>query len=354
MIEQKLKKLVKFSTITQNHKENKKALEWIKRELSGLPLYFNEFEFNNFPSLVVSTHKGKKSKIWLQAHLDVVEASKNAFSPEKKGNRIYGRGAADMKFAIACYIKLLKNLGQNLSDYDISLVITTDEEIGGFNGTKQILKQGYRAEVSVLPDGGYNWQLEKTAKGALALYVKTKGKSVHSSRPWEGDNALEKLIKFSEALKKEFPGKSKSSDTVSVNKIESGTAFNKVPHKAEGWIDIRFNPENSIENVRKKVNKVKNKFSRIEINEIMNAQPLKVDTSNHYIQSIKKLSKNKIDFSMSYGASDARFLYDYNIIPLVFAPKGGNHHSENEWIDIPDSERFYNLLEKFVKQEGKS
>jgi len=109
-----------------------------------------------------------------------------------------------MKFAIACYLKLLQNLREDISKYNLGVMITSDEEIGGHNGVKALLDKGYRSKVCFLPDGGREWQFERGAKGAWHLLVESYGKSSHGSRPWQAKNALSQLIDFLNILKKEF------------------------------------------------------------------------------------------------------------------------------------------------------
>ena len=353
-----LEKLISFKTVSNNHGVNKEALDWVKDELAHLPVYFDEIEEGGFPSLVIKTQKTKKPKVWLQAHMDVVEGSDRVWNTKIKDGKLYGRGAYDMKFAIACYMKIFKDLGDDLKNYNMAMVLTSDEEVGGEHGTKVLLNKGYSGEVSVLPDGGYNWSIEKAAKGSLMLYVKSRGVASHGARPWDGSNALNNMMSFLSMLQEEFPAEDECChNTMVIAKLLSGTASNKVPHKAEAWLDIRYLPNLHANQIREIVEKHRSKFDRMFVEEIKDISSVEVDQDHPYIHSyrdsIDKHSGAQSSFCLSHGASDARFLAEHGIIPIVTAPKGGGHHSEYEWVDIEDLDRFYKVIKDFVQKEAK-
>src|SRR5680860_1035635 len=110
MLEDYLIDLIQFKTLSKDFKENGEALRWIENEIKDLPVFIKRYEKNGFQSLVITTKKTKTPKIMLAAHLDVVKGSKNIFQPVIKDGKLYGRGVFDMKYAIACYLKLLQEL----------------------------------------------------------------------------------------------------------------------------------------------------------------------------------------------------------------------------------------------------
>jgi succinyl-diaminopimelate desuccinylase len=183
------KKLVSFESTPQNFKEKKKGILWILKFLKKFPLKLKYFEFSSHPSLVALT-KNKNPKVFLAAHFDVVPASPKLFNLKIKGGRAFGRGVYDMKFAIVCYLKLIEELKNDLKKMDFGIMITSDEEIGGFFGTKKLIEKGFKSKVVFLPDGGSNWKIEKKAKGAWHLKLEFFGKSAHGSRPWQGKGRM--------------------------------------------------------------------------------------------------------------------------------------------------------------------
>lgn len=352
--------LVSFKTISQDIKENNQAINWIKKEVNNIPIFIKEFNFNKFSSLFITNQKTKKPKLLLAAHLDVVPASEDLFKLKIKGKKIFGRGVYDMKFAIACYIQILKDLKQDLKKYNFGIMITTDEEIGGINGTKAILDEGYSCDICFLPDGGKNWRFEEKAKGVLHFLVESKGKTTHGSRPWEGENAIDLLLQFLKEIKEKFPKEfcgdnNHWHETINVGKVEGGTATNQVPSFARAWVDIRFPPEVNIKKIKLILNLIKKKFKKkIKITELVYGVPHIINKDNKAVQIFSKIAwekfKIKTGFDFSHGSSDARFFVQYKIPVILIRPKGNGQHSEREWIDKEDLEKFYVVLKEFIQQ----
>ena len=357
-----LEKLISFKTISGNYQENQKALNWVKEQIKNLPLYIKDFKINNFASLVITTKKTKQPIIWLQAHMDVVSDLDKNFYSKIIGARLYGRGAFDMKFAIACYIKLLKNFNKDLPKYNFGIMITTDEEIGGFNGTKALLDKGFNSKIAFLPDSKSDWQFVIMSKGTWQLSIQSKGKSSHGSTPWLGKNAIEELIDFLNALRKQFPQKhydikNRYDKTLNIGKISGGENANQVPDFAEVLIDIRFTTKTNKVKLEKMINLIKKKFIGIKIKEIFYHDHCKINPNNAFFKLFSKIAYDKFNietsFGFTHGSSDAGFFLKKKIPIIVIKPKGGNIHTINEWIDLKDLEKFYIVLEDFVKKTTK-
>jgi acetylornithine deacetylase/succinyl-diaminopimelate desuccinylase-like protein len=355
-----LKKLVSFESTPQNFKEKKKGILWILNFLKRFPLKLKYFEFSGHPSLVALT-KNKNPKIFLAAHFDVVPASPQLFSLKVKGEKAFGRGVYDMKFAIACYLKLIEELKNDLKKMNFGIMITSDEETGGFFGTKKLIEKGFKSRVVFLPDGGSNWKIEKEAKGAWHLKVEFFGKSAHGSRPWEGEGANEKLIEFLKEFKKFFPQepckiKNHWHRTLTIGKIEGGKATNQVSDFASAFLDIRYLEKKEREKIERCLKTLKNKFG-VKIEEIVSAKPYQADLKNKYFKIFFEVLKEELkiepSFSFSHGSSDARFFAEKKIPVILVRPEGGGQHSEKEWISIKGLEKFYSVLKDFVVKLSK-
>lgn len=355
MIYKILKKLVSFKTITKNHKENRKALDWIKKQLP-FQLKGKIETINGFPAMYVSTKNTLSPKILLAGHLDVVEAQSSQFQVFEKNGKLYGRGVCDMKFAIASYISVLNSLSSQLLNLDIGLLITTDEEIGGNNGTKVFVERGLKPKVVFLPDGGENWQFQEKTKGCWWCKIEAKGKSAHGAHPWEGDNALEKIIFFLKELRKKFPKEPCNQSnhfhpTLNIGKMIAGEVANKVPDFAEALIDIRFPSKKDFQEIKKIIGQMIKKYPGLKIQTIAFADPYKIEKSNPYLVLFSKIAKNfgiLTSFTIDHGSTDARFFTAKKIPVLIISPKSGGAHSNTEWIDKNDIETFTTILESFI------
>lgn len=256
-----------------------------------------------------------------------------------------------MKMAIACYILLMQELKDK--HLNIGIMLTSDEEIGGMNGTRRLLDAGYSSEVAFLPDGGFDWNFEEEAKGVLHIKVMAKGVAAHSSRPWNGENAINKLMAALQEINRYFDlEKSKYGDyypTANVGIIQGGKGVNQVPDYAEAKVDIRF--PSGITAGQIFINLKDLVKDQVALENLIEASPNMVDVNQNYFQKFKEIAQKRgitIGTVRSHGSSDARFFGEKKIPILVISCKGGDIHSDKEWIDLEDLSRFYEVMKEWV------
>ncbi len=348
-MKEELKQLIKFKTLSKDTKENERALEWI---ISKIPKsYKTEIKnYNGHPALFIG---GNSPALCLQAHIDVVPGTEDSFDPKEIDGKIYGRGTYDMKFAIASYIDILNNIDPD--KHNIGVLITSDEEIGGFNGVAKAIENGYSPEFVFLPDGGDNWEFDIRAKGAYHFTIKTKGVSGHASRPWEGVSAICKLIDIINELKAYFPkpeeGEFQSS--INIGKIEGGEATNQIAEDASCNIDIRFTTKEEEREIKEKLKEIEDKYKEVEIIEDIYAPLFESNPESSYFKEFEKIAREynkEISKGFAHGASDARHFHSVGIPTMVIKPKGGGTHSKEEWVDIRDVEQFSRVVEEFARK----
>ncbi len=344
-----LEKLISFKTLTDNKEENIKALEWVS---SQIPKGYKRkiVIYNNHPSLIV----GEKSpKLCLQGHIDVVPAKDDFFRAKIVGSKLYGRGAYDMKFAIACFLEVLKELDPK--KHSIGMLITSDEEMGGFYGVKKVLEDGYSPENCIIPDGGENWKAIKRAKGVLHLKIEAAGKPGHASYPWEGDSANQKLLDFLQDLRKGFTPSKKDDfkSTINIGVLQGGVATNQIAESAFSKVDIRFTDKKEERRIKEKINQLKKKYKGVKVEEIAYGSSFLADTKSKLFVTFKdvaKKNKRNVLTQLSHSSSDARFFGEKRIPTLIVRPKGGGAHSQKEWVDVNDLEIFCKTLKDFAKK----
>lgn len=305
---------------------------------------------NGINSLYASTSKGRHCKLLLQAHIDVVPAEDRPFRSE--GGRYYGRGAYDMLFAAAAYLTLIEQLGDNLRKYDIGLMFSGDEELGGFNGVLPFLEQGYTTDVCILPDAGNNFGgLSIAAKGISAHTIRIHGKSHHGSRPWEGDGAGAKLIHFLSEVEKIFDTSDTNNSTVTIATLSAGSAENQGPAHADTTLDIRYKDKADLEQIKYKLDILLKKYNG-EILKLVEGDNYQLDLSNQHVENFVTLYEEHIgkpvERTKAFGSSDARFFAALDIPVIMFRPDGGGAHGDNEWISVESIEKFYQLLKEYV------
>ena len=344
-----LKEIIKYDSSTRDGANT--LLLYCRNWLLDNGLTCRIIENNQYKSLICTIGKGTKTLI-LNGHLDVVPANKGAFQPVIEGNRLYGRGSADMKAgaaAMMCAIVELKN--ENIP-CKLMLQLVTDEEPSGENCSGFLVKSGYKGDFVIC---GEPTQLNigVQAKGILQLDLEFHGVSAHGSRPWEGKNAIIKAYnEYNKILDLPFVNeKSLIYDGPSINlaMINGGEIYNKVPDYCKMSLDIRYLPGQSPEEI---ISQIKNALDcDIKVSSTGNA--VNTDINSPYVTSLKNAAtivtgKQCILFGQ-HGSADTRFFSVCGIPAVEFGPSGKNWHGNNEYVLIDSVENYKNILKEFIK-----
>jgi succinyl-diaminopimelate desuccinylase len=356
-LQRTLEELILIPSITSNKKACKQAMEYVKDIVEKKGLKTKVYEKNEVYSLLIAKEIKEEYEVILNGHLDVVPAPDKAFKPEIKKEAgktlMYGRGTSDMKGGdVAILIAFLESLEEGL-EKEVALLFSTDEEVGGFNGIGYVVEKGIKANIVFIPDGGNNWSVCTDEKGVFHIEFEAKGKSAHGSKVWLGDNALLKLIKTYENMKKKFNnkwGEAAKDDnwkpTINLGAINGGNAANKVPNEATMLIDIRY-PSPVTQDDLEKI--VEDSLVRgVTWKAISTGAPLSIDMGNKYLKKWMQII-DKEELEKEHGASDGRFFAQKGIDVIITKPNSSEPHIENEWIDINDLVLFKDKIKEWLE-----
>jgi succinyl-diaminopimelate desuccinylase len=353
-LEATLAKLIAIPSVTENAAACLEIIQYVKKELASLDLYITESNPDAArPWFYATTQKTLEPAVLLAAHLDVVPGSDTAFKMQRIGDSLYGRGTYDMKMAVACYLEFLKSHADSLHSMDIGVLFTTDEEIGG-DSMNDILGTGLRPGVVFIPDGGGDWQIEARAKGFFGMELRASGKAAHGSRPWEGDNALHRIVDMTQILRNEYPFEGPNGTTLSITAITGGSAVNQIADNASALLDIRSFDVNALKRFELRAFELAATYGvTVTINQsgspvIFNKEHPSVTPFLRALQTIRNEPAQYID---SYGGSDARYFALYNIPCIIVEPYGGGRHGEEEWLLASDLGKYYRLIETWLLTE---
>ena len=145
---------------------------------------------------------GAKKTVHFNAHYDVVPVSGqwrhgDAFNPVVENGRIYGRGTADMKGAIASIVFALKALRETGTrpNFNVEVSFTADEETDSALGTGWVAEHGkLRADYAVVGEGGEGNAVCCGHNGVVWLNVHVQGKAAHGSTPGKRDQRARKNV----------------------------------------------------------------------------------------------------------------------------------------------------------------
>ena len=311
-------------------------------------------------------------------HSDVVppgdrdEWGEDPFSGVVIDGKLFGRGSADMKSAIASFISAVQRYKSNVGEEipgSISLLITGDEEGPAINGTIKVLdwmsKNNQLIDACIVgeptnPD--HLGQMIKIGRrGSFTGWLTVTGVQGHTAYPHLAENPLSKLIKMLEPLAEEqldqgteyFPP-----TTVAISSIDTGnSATNVIPQKVTASFNIRFNDSKTAEDLEE--------WLRGHFDSVGGSYQLETACSSNafitepgalsedLISAIKDVVGTSPEMSTTGGTSDARFIRKY--CPVVeFGIVGKTMHKINEHVEIKDVELltdiYTELLDRFFKR----
>jgi succinyl-diaminopimelate desuccinylase len=345
------KDLIRFKSTHTRPEEIFKCARFIETWFKNHDIACTVVESNGVPSIRPLPER-RQATLLLMSHIDVVNADDALFEPIEKDGRLYGRGAIDDKYAAALSMVLLKNRiqsnrRQKLGDGTLPLgvLITGDEEIGGYNGARSALGE-INCEFCIALDGGRIDKIVVKEKGILRLKVVASGKTAHGARPWQGENAIERLMADCLVVKGFFEGLTAPEHwhrTMNLSVIHAGDSINQVPDQAEATFDIRYTENDDVDDLVQQIQAAVT--SQVIAQE---REPLFLSPESPYRERLLALAK-ETRTGIAHGASDARFLSQFNIPGIVWGANGNSsQHSTEEHVEIQSLSRLYDLLDRFV------
>ena len=219
----------------------------------GYQVDYHDYEEGRTSVVARAGGSQRKDPLCLTGHLDVVPLgsrawSKDPFAGETDGDRLYGRGASDMKAGVAAMLLAAKSFAGKLAGTPgVVLVLTAGEENGcvGSRHLAELPQLMGRAGAIVVGEPTSNYPLVGH-KGSLKFHARFHGVSAHGSMPHLGDNAIYKAARATANLEGFDFGVPAhpvmGAPTLNVGTFEGGSGVNLVPDAAAIGVDIRTVP----------------------------------------------------------------------------------------------------------------
>ena len=375
------KELIKFPSVTPI---DAGVMKFLAKKLTAIGFICKILEFkdkNSKPVKNLYARLGKSQPNFMFAgHLDVVppgdlkDWTVKPFSPAIKKSHLIGRGANDMKSAIASWVVAVNNFVSNNKEIkgSISLLITGDEEGIAINGTKKVVdylkNKKEKIDFCLVGEPTNPNKLGEMIKigrrGSITGELTVIGTQGHVAYPNLANNPSNTIIKILDEIKKiKFDRGTKDFQptNLEVTKINiDNTADNVIPGIAQATFNIRFNNKHTSSSLKNKLNKTFKKITKkdksnfkIEYRVSGEAFLTKPNKTTFMIQSIiKKFTKIKPKLSTTGGTSDARFIR--NIAPcLEFGLVGKTMHKVDEAVSISDLKKltkiYSSILENYFR-----
>lgn len=325
-------------------------------------LFIKKHLSNHINSCLISNTKDTNLDLLFLCHIDVVDAPKSLFTLQEKNNIFYGRGVFDMKGPTVCVLEALKNYFSKNNHKKIGLLLVSDEEVGGENGTKywsSILSP----KVVIEPDSAQPIdKIIESAKQPFFVKLISSGISAHGSRPWLGIDAIQELLSSIQYIQEKGNFQYYSQDnlplnqgwvhTMHIGKIQGGTSMNAIADTAEATLDFRFIDSQKIDEVKAILKNLPS--SNVQYEVISQGILVKTDLSHPIVQTYKNITESVIGIpllpSKAFGATDGRY-FSHKSTLITHQATGGDAHGDNEWVSkeslLDLTQIYHNFLNYF-------
>lgn len=342
--------LVRFRSTADRPDQLAAVIDYTAHYLAAISgLHLHRSERDGKPAIVATLHETRAPALMLNAHLDVVPALEQQWTPAVDEDRIVGRGAQDMKGSAAVLLRLLKDLAARSERPDVGVQFVTDEEIGGADGTLRLVEEGWRCDFFIAAEPT-DLNICYAHKGGIRIDVVASGEPVHSSRPWAGHNPLRTLARGLVKLERRFPEPSAPvwATTVTPTIMEAGTgARNQTPPEARLALDIRNVPEDQPAQI---VAAVQACFPESRI-EWRSTPALTTDPATPAIGRlaaiVAEVRGKPSELFREHFATDARHYGAAGIPAICIGPVGAGLHSDDEWVAISSLVQLHSVLDRF-------
>ena len=287
-------------------------------------------------------------------HVDVVPGRPGQFEPRVEGDRLIGRGAYDMKGALAAMMCAARDAADQ-GAVRVIFVCVPDEESDDLDSRSiDALIAGILRDADFAITGEpTDLHIGVEAKGVLAVRVRVHGTAAHGSTPWEGDNAILKAHDVYRRIET-LPFARESSDlfdrpSINLARIIGGDAFNKVPDECSIDVDIRYLPNQDAGDLLAQIRGIPD----LEIVKCFTRVPAIVSRRNPYVLALREAVGGVVEGeALSIGrdgASDAVSFLEVGIPAVEFGPVGAGHHGPDEWVSLSSLTRYRQALGDFVR-----
>lgn len=332
---------------------------------------------------VETFHFGDTQNVWIRrgtqaplvcfaGHTDVVPTGplekwdSHPFEPTERDGRLFGRGAADMKTSIACFVTACERFVTSNPDHagSIALLITSDEEGDAHDGTTKVVDalkaRGERIDYCVVGEPTaverLGDMLKNGRRGSLSGNLTVKGKQGHIAYPHLAVNPVHTFAPALLDLTQEvwdngneyFPPTS-----FQISNINGGTgATNVIPGELNVKFNFRFSTESTEAGLKQRVHAILDKYGlSYDLQWSCSGQPF-LTHAGHLTDvaraAIGEICGVEAELSTTGGTSDGRFIKAIATELIELGPSNATIHQINENVRLDDIPKLSAVYEKML------
>ena len=352
-MKQLLKQLLAIPSPTYQEQEIVKFIKkWFSQNLPKAKIdEFKDSLICHFPQ------QPNKPHLALVGHSDVVPQH---FEPYEKDNRLYGSGASDMTGSLACYMHLMKEVGEKiLANYNISLIIysreegTTIEQNGLYDLINHCPNYFKSIDLAIVGEPTDN-TVQIGCVGSIHAQIKALGQACHSARPWNGENALYNALPIIKSFANDPKFQSKKHtlfgvdffDVIQLTESHSQAGRTSLPGYWQANINFRYAPIYSEDQAKDYLTRLIKPLlnDKIHFSITDSAYAGKVIENQTFKNIIKKLGR---EICAKQAWTDVAQLTNFGISAFNFgAGLTSQAHQDNEYICLDLFYSHYEILKK--------
>ncbi len=313
------------------------------------------------PNVVgIARGSGGGRSLMLNAHMDTVGVTgmERPHDPYIENNRLYGRGAFDMKGGLAAIMAAGAAARQRRLRGDVIVTAVVDEEYASI-GTSAIVER-WKADAAIVTEPT-ELQICTAHKGFAWFSVETQGVAAHGSRPDLGVDAIVKMGKVLIGLEElDLTLRSAASHrllgagSVHASLIEGGQELSSYPERCTLEIERRTIPGETLQHIEAELPAI---FARIAAHDPtfqatvktgLTREPFEVSLQEPIVQTViqqasRRLGREIVEVGGT-GWMDSALLAAAGIPTVVFGPGGAGAHAIVEWSDLTQVEQCADIL----------
>jgi acetylornithine deacetylase len=307
----------------------------------------------------------RNRSILLNAHLDTVgvENMQDPFVLKQQGDKLFGRGAYDMKGSAALMLLLAEYLVQERPPIDVYLTFVADEEDKSIGMTHLVDK--WLPQISPLPMGAIvleptELQIGVGHKGFTWYEIEIIGKAAHGSRPAEGVDAilplraaLDEINNIQTELYNRPADHLLGHATVHSSLIEGGSELSVIPARSKLLWERRSLPEESQQDLSGELKRILAAVENhpgahtVKGQELFVRPPYRVSDKAEVLKCLQSASPQSKPVGLSFWA-DSALCAKAEIPSVLFGPVGHGAHAVDEWVSLKSLAKVYAVLNKMI------
>ena len=335
--------------------------DWLERR--GLEVQVTDAE-PGWPNVIGRARGGGGGRtLLLNAHMDVVgvEGMTDPFRPRVEGDRLYGRGAYDMKAGLAGIMVAAARAAQEGLAGDVIVAAVCDEEFasagayavaGSVTADAAIVTEPTGDEISIaIAHKGFTWHR-----------IVVHGRAAHGSKPHEGVDAIAHMGHVLVSLDRmatrldESPGHPLlGPGSVHASIIDGGRELSTYPDSCTLQLERRTLPGETVETVEAELSAMLDEIAEsgvpltAELHTTLVREPFQVDRDEPIVRAaIAALGAETPVIGVPFWADSAVFSAA-GIPTVIFGPGGTGAHADVEWVDLTQLDRCVAALDDVIR-----